>query len=329
MELGGGGRAIYARPAMSLSRSSRSGPDVLSDVLAALGTCRIRGTRLEASGDWSLSFRGRGRLKFVAVVRGRCWLIVPRAAPEALSEGDVFLLSDTPFTVASDPAVAPVDGMSLYEAPDRDVVRLGQGADTVMVGGGSAFDGDASSVFEALPAFLRVDRASAAAVAVGRTLELLAAEAAGDRLGASFVAERLAEILLLEAIRAFAGAGGSARVGWIGALADRRIGAALRLMHGEVAHPWTLGALASAVGMSRSAFSARFTARVGRPPLDYLTHRRMVLARQELRDAGRPVSEVARSVGYASQSAFAQAFKRTFGATPRAARKAGRGPGAE
>ena len=304
---------------MNLSRPSKAEPDVLSDVLATLGTCRIRGTRLEASGTWSLSFHGRGRLKFVAVVHGRCWLLLPGAEPEALSEGDVFLLNDTPFTVTSDLAVEPVDGMGLFEPPGSDTVRLGEGTDTVMIGGGSGFTDDgASFVFEALPAFLRVDRASAAAVAVWRTLELLAAEAVGDRLGASFVAERLAEILLLEAIRAFVGADGTACVGWIGALADKQVGAALRLMHGEVAHPWTLAALASAVGMSRSAFSARFTARVGRPPLGYLIHWRMVLARHKLREAAQPVAGVASAVGYSSQSAFAHAFKRTFGVTPRA-----------
>ena len=304
---------------MDLSRSSKPAPDVLSDVLATLGTRGVRGTRLEASGAWSLSFQGQGRLKFVAVIRGRCWLVLPGAAPETLSEGDVFLLSNTPYTVASDSRVEPVDGMRLFEPPGCNSVRLGDGDETVMIGGGSAFAGaDASFIFEALPSFLRVDRASAAALAVGRTLELLAAEAAGGRLGASFVAERLAEILLLEAIRAFADADGTARVGWIGALADRQIGAALRLMHGEVAHPWTLATLASAVGMSRSAFSARFAERVGRPPLDYLIRWRMVLARQRLLEADRSVASVASTVGYGSQSAFAHAFKRTFGVTPRA-----------
>ena len=96
----------------------------------------------------------RGRLKFVAVVRGRCWLLLPKRPPEALVEGDVFLLSDTPFAVASDPAMARTDGMPLFEGPGQDVVRLGQHADTVMIGGGSTFAGGrAGFILEALPAF--------------------------------------------------------------------------------------------------------------------------------------------------------------------------------
>ena len=68
--------------------------------------------------------------------------------------------------------------------------------------------------------------------------------------------------------------------------------------------------------MSRSAFTQRFAARVGRPPLDYLINWRMVLARRKL-NAGQTVAAVAAAVGYSSQSAFSHAFKRTFGHTPR------------
>lgn len=305
---------------MTSSRSAKPTRDPLSNVLSALGARSVRGTRLEASGDWALSFQGRGRLKFVAIVRGRCWLLLPDTAPEALKEGDVFLLSNTPYTVASDPAMEPVDGMPLYEPPGQDIVRLGDSGETVMVGGGSAFaDGEAAFVLEALPAFLRIDRASPGASAVARTLALLEAEVGDERLGASLVTERLAEILLVEALRAYVGTGAADHVGWIAALSDRRIGAALRLMHGEVARPWTASTLAAEVGMSRSAFTQRFSTRVGRPPLDYLIHWRMVLARGKLSEGCASVASVAAEVGYNSQSAFAHAFKRTFGYTPRTA----------
>lgn len=305
---------------MILSQSAKVPVDPLSNVLAALGARSVRGTRLEASGDWALSFQGRARLKFVAMIRGRCWLLLPERPPEALSEGDVFLLCDTPYTVASDPAVEPADGMPLYEAPGQDLVRLGDGGETVMVGGGSAFaDGEAAFVLDALPAFLRIDRASPSAGTVARILVLLEAEAGDGRLGTSLVIERLAEVLLVEAIRAYVGTGSVDRVGWITALADRRIGAALRLMHGDVARPWTASTLAAEVGMSRSAFTQRFSMHVGRPPLEYLTHWRMMLARRKLREDHASIARIASDVGYSSPSAFAHAFKRTFGYSPRSA----------
>ena len=305
---------------MILSRSAKTTTDPLADVLAALGAQGVRGTRLEASGNWALSFQGQGRLKFVAVVRGRCWLLLPDQPPEALKEGDVFLLSNTPFAVASDPAMAWTDGMPLFEGPGQDVVRLGHRADTVMVGGGSTFvGGQAGFILDALPAFLRVDRASPRAAAVARILVLLEAEVGDAYLGGSLVTQRLAEILMIEAIRAYANPDSTHRVGWIAALADAKIGAALRLMHSDVARQWTAAALAAEVGMSRSAFTQRFSARVGRPPLDYLIGWRMTLARSRLTRTSIPISRLAAEVGYSSQSAFAQAFKRTFGITPRSA----------
>ena len=131
------------------------------------------------------------------------------------------------------------------------------------------------------------------------------------------VTQRLGEILLIEAIRACVGAGGPRQVGWIAALADTQIGAALRLMHGDVTRAWTASKLAAEVGMSRSAFTERFSTRVGRPPLDYFTSWRMVLARGRLSGGGVSIANVAAQVGYSSQSALANAFKRTFGFTPR------------
>lgn len=308
---------IYAPTAMSLSQSAETTPDPFSEVLAALGARSVRGTGLEAAGEWALAFDGRARLKFVAVTRGRCWLLRADHPPEALVEGDVVLISDTRYTVASDPAVVPMDGMPLYAAPGQDLVRLGAANETALIGGGSGFaDGSAAFVLDALPKFLRIDPTSSTAEAVARTLSALRTEVGHAELGGSLVAERLAEILVIAAVRAFVATNPKNSVGWITALADPRIGKALRLLHADVAYRWTVPMLASEVGMSRSAFTQRFTERVGRPPLDYLTHWRMVLAQQKLKE-NQTVATVAAAVGYSSQSAFAHAFKRTLGRTPR------------
>ncbi|MEI5682240.1 AraC family transcriptional regulator [Mesorhizobium sp. CCNWLW179-1] len=308
---------IYAQMAMFISQSAKITRDPFSEVLATLGARSVRGTGLEASGDWALAFDGRARLKFVALTHGQCWLLLPDHPPQALVQGDVFLLSNTRYTVASDPALEPIDGMSLYASPGQDIVRLGDGRETLMMGGGSGFaDGSASFVLDALPTFLRIDRTSPSAEAVARTLMSLQAEVNHGAVGGSLIAERLAEILVVEAVRAYVATSPSDSVGWITALADPRIGKALRLMHSDAARRWTAPMLAAEVGMSRSAFTDRFSARVGCPPIDYLTRWRMLLAHQKL-DAGQAVATVARTVGYNSQSAFAHAFKRTLGRTPR------------
>jgi AraC-like DNA-binding protein len=308
---------IYARMAMFLSRSAETIADPFSEVLAALGARSVRGTGLDAAGDWALAFDGRMRLKFVAVTRGRCWLLLPDHSPQALMEGEVVLISDTRYTIASDPSVEPTDGMPLYASRGHDIVRLGGGDETSLIGGGSGFAaGSAAFVLDALPKFLRIDPTSSTAQAVARTLNALRTEVAHAQIGGSLIAERLAEILVIAAVRAFVSTSPTASLGWITALADPRIGKALRLLHGDVAYRWTVPILASEVGMSRSAFAQRFTERVGRSPLDYLTRWRMVLAERKLTE-GQPVAAVAAAVGYSSQSAFAHAFKRTMGRTPR------------
>ncbi len=291
--------------------------DTFSDVLTVLGTSTVRGTSLEAGGEWALSFDGRGRLKFVAVLKGKCWLVLSDRPPEALNEGDVILLSDTSYTVASDPGLEPSDGMELYASPGHNTVRIGEHCDTVLIGGGSGFAaGCGSFVLEALPRFLKIPPRSPSARSIASTLAALKDEADAERLGGGLVAARLADILVVEAIRAYVATHPEDKVSWISALSDPRLANVIRLMHEDVARRWTIEALAREVGMSRSALTLHFSRRVGRPPLDYLTRWRMILAQRELA-LGRGVPEVAAAVGYASQSAFAHAFKRTMGHTPR------------
>ena len=295
--------------------------DHFSKVVSLLGIESVRGTSLDASGDWALSFDGRARLKFVAVTRGRCWLLLPDREPELIEKSDVVLLSDTCYIVASDPGIEPVDGMELYVGPGHDAVCLGDGGDTEMVGGGSGFaEGCAPFVLEALPSFLRIERASPSAEAISRTLNSLRAEVQSPGIGSTLIAARLADILVAEAVRAFVAIGSQERIGWIAALADPRLAKAIGLMHNDVGRHWTATALAREVGMSRSAFTSEFTRRVGRPPIGYLTHWRMVLARHKL-ETGSSVATVAEEVGYSSQSAFTQAFRRDMGCTPGRCRK--------
>jgi AraC-like DNA-binding protein len=105
--------------------------------------------------------------------------------------------------------------------------------------------------------------------------------------------------------------------GWLGALNDDRIGAALRAMHADVARRWTLTELAGISHMSRSAFAAAFRSQVGTAPLDYLIQWRMSLARDALRRGTRSISELAAATGYESESAFSTAFRRVVGSSPK------------
>lgn len=300
---------------MNLSQSSKSSPDPLSDVLTALGANVTRRTRLEASGQWALSFPPLDRLKFVALLKGTAWLIVPELDPQLLRAGDVCLIGRTAYAVASDPNLLFRDGQPLYDG--CDVARLG-GDDTISLGGTVTFaPGNADFLLDMLPDLLLVPGSSPGSGAVRTILALLNDEAERGAMGGRLVSARLADVLLVEAIRAYTEGGERPRTGWLGALSDPRLGCALRAIHEDIARPWTVAHLAAAAGMSRAAFSAAFARQVGQPPLAYVRAWRLTLARAALARGDTDIASLGGKLGYTSQSAFTYAFRRAFGATPK------------
>lgn len=301
---------------MDLSQSSKMMTDPLSDVLTVLGAKITRRTRLEAAGPWALAFPALDRLKFVALLRGAGWLMVPGRAPQRMSAGDVCLIGRTTYAVASHPELPLFDGQTFYDG--CDVARLG-GDDTIALGGTVTFaQGNGDFLLDMLPDFLLVPRSSAASGAVTTILSLLNGEVERGAMGSQIVSTRLADVLLVEAIRAYAEGALDVRTGWLGALSDPRLGRALRAIHGDIARPWTVARLASVAGMSRAAFSAVFTRRVGQPPLGYVRTWRLTIARAALTQGDETVASIASKVGYASQSAFGHAFRCAFGSAPKA-----------
>jgi AraC-like DNA-binding protein len=104
--------------------------------------------------------------------------------------------------------------------------------------------------------------------------------------------------------------------------AIRTLHARVQLIHDDPSRRWTVSELARAAGYSRSAFASHFRELVGESPIAYVTRTRLTFAASELERPDLSVGEVARSVGYASESAFSRAFTRTFGITPGAYRTA-------
>jgi AraC-like DNA-binding protein len=124
-------------------------------------------------------------------------------------------------------------------------------------------------------------------------------------------------MMLIQALRLHLTEGLRGGVGWLFALADKQMGAAISSMHDDPAHGWTLQELAERVGMSRSTFALKFKETVGASPMDYLTRWRMLLAGDRLANSSDPISVIALSLGYESESAFSTAFKRVMGCSPR------------
>jgi AraC-like DNA-binding protein len=203
-----------------------------------------------------------------------------------------------------------------------ELLRHGGGGErTRLICGAVRFEqAIAQNLVELLPPIIQVDGSTAAdAGQLQATLGLIAAETIAPRPGGEAVVTRLADILVIQAIRAWIETDPGAQVGWLGALRDERIGRALTLIHADPARQWTVASLAQEVAMSRSAFATRFTELVRVPVLRYLTEWRMRLAQSRLEADGTTVAAVAAELGYGSEAAFARAFKRVTGLAPRAA----------
>jgi len=291
--------------------------DPFSQVFSLLNVRSSRCTRFEASGRWAFRFPAKPALKFGAVLRGACWIDFGGEERHHLVAGHSFLIADGPgYILANDEAVVPLDGIAMFDWEHSDVARH-EGSDTILVAGSFTFDiSDADLLLEALPRFLSIPAQHPSADIIRATLHIIGQELGSTRIGAAMLAERLVDVLLVQVLRAALDQDGNREFGWIGALTDPRIGKTLRLMHGDVAHPWSIDELCGQVAMSRSAFSKRFKALVGTAPLDYLLRWRMRVARNMLRQE-KSVALVASDVGYASESAFRHAFKRVYGHAPK------------
>lgn len=304
--------------------------DPLADLFATLQVRSALYARIEARGAWGVAKTGGDTARYGLVARGRCLLEMEGlTAPVQMAQGDCFLVPHgTPYVLRDDALTPTVSCRSLMPQARTGVVQLGagHGDGATLLCGWFHFDAEAMhALAHLLPPLVHVRMDSARADAIQGTLQLLAMETLEPGMGSSLVVGRLADVLLVQAVRAHLEQVPDASSGWVAALADARLGEALRAMHADMAQPWTVEALAAKARLSRSAFAARFRERVGRSPLEYLTRWRMVKAGQMLRRERLSLGQVAAKVGYESEAAFSKAFKREMGSAPGAWRGAGAG----
>lgn len=306
---------------ISIRSSETVTSDPLSEVLSLLEVRSFLSRRLEASGSWALRFPEYKHLKFGGIIEGSRWLWIEGITePVRLDAGDFYLISNgRPYCFASDVTAKPMDGIVFMEEhlQSDGVVRFNMGEGrTVGVGGRFIFNDETSGLLlRSLPPMVHIRGNLPQARALRCALDLTAFETEAIRPGSTAIGASLCSIVLVNILRAYQSSGERPE-GWIGALADTRVGSALSLMHSDVARRWKVGDLASEVGMSRTSFAERFKKLVGIAPLEYLTQWRMTIARNALKSADCNLAQIAEKVGYESDTAFGLAFKRRFGCSP-------------
>ncbi|PKY12078.1 AraC family transcriptional regulator [Acidithiobacillus marinus] len=293
--------------------------DPLSDMLSLLRPRSYASRGLNVAGRWALDFPPGPGIKCYALTTGRCWLWVEGVDPPlALTAGDCVLLPrDCAFRFGSDAEAPAQDVMDLISGIQMGaVVTLNGGGDCSGVGGYFEFvDPQAKILLGLLPPVIQV-REESDRVALQQSIERLMQELREPQPGSDLLANHLAQVLLIQALRLFLAHHSGQETGWLFAMADRHIGAALVALHADPGRHWNLLTLAKHVGMSRSNFAARFKNIVGDTPMEYLTRWRMLLAADRLARGHESVSVIACALGYESESAFNVAFKRVMGCPP-------------
>lgn len=292
--------------------------DPLAQVIELLRPRAVFSKGISGLGRWAVRYAEFGLPGFCAMTEGRCRLAVDGEEPVVLEQGDFVLLPATPaFTMSSFDVAQPlhlVPKNPEETAADGSEIRYGQTEgppDVRQFGGYFSFGSpDAGLLVSLQPRMIHIRGVPRLA----QLVHLLGEEAARQDIGRDLILERLVEILLIEALRAAPAQ--QAQPGLLRGLADPRVAAALRCMHGDVERTWTVPELARAAGMSRSAFFDRFVRMVGARPMEYLMAWRMTIAKDLLSSKTMALDDVAGRIGYSSASTFSTAFSRHVGVPP-------------
>jgi AraC-like DNA-binding protein len=272
----------------------------------------------------------------VAMVRGDAWVVPAGGGAVRLGPGDIAVTrGPAPFTFADDPATPPQvvihpgqhctspDGDDLAQAMDLGVRTWGNDPDgsvVMLIGTYERSSELGQRLLRALPPLLVLAHDDWRSPLV----PLLGDEMVKDEPGQEVVLDRLLDLLVIAVLRAWFSRPEAEAPAWYRAYGDPVVGRALRMLHNNPSHPWTVASLAAETGVSRAALARRFTALVGEPPMSFLTGWRVALAADLLREPDSTVGAVAQQVGYGSPFALSTAFKRVRGVSPQQHRLAAR-----
>ncbi|PRY69051.1 AraC-like DNA-binding protein [Glaciihabitans tibetensis] len=258
-------------------------------------------------------------LKFIAVVHGHARLNTDGLTePVELNSGDVAVLNGRTWltleggTGDAEPVrVEPPAAGSTIRAEDAHA----DGADVLIGGRVELNPAGRELLLRALPPVMHVGPFSSVGAPLRGHVQRLFEEITGNRVGSQFAIRQYGQLLLLDVVRGYMH-DADMPAGWLKVLTDERLRPALALIHEQPSKAWSLEELARAASMSRTTFAERFRQTAGTPPLAYLIDWRMLLAQRQLRLPDTRIRSLALELGYSSESAFSNAFKRHLGESP-------------
>lgn len=263
-------------------------------------------------------------IKCHAAASGSCWLLLEGAdEPVRIEQGNCIILPQgLPFCLATDLSLPRVKfPCDIETRKPGDEILYDETGGCSIVGGVFPFAGRHSEMLlSSLPSIVHIRR-EADKQTIRWSLERMREELRHPQPGGSLMAQQLAYMILLQALRLHLQEGTAQGVGWLFALADPQIRTAIACIHDAPGDRWTLQGPANRIGMSRTVFAQKFKKRVGMTPMEYLTRWRMLLAGDHLKSSNNSVAAISSLLGYETESAFGRAFRRFWGHSPREHRR--------
>ena len=263
-------------------------------------------------------------LPFHIMVKGNCWIqIAEEEQHRLLSPGDIIIFPHGDSHILSDRLDQdPVLVSRLLPEPpwtEPALMKYGGGGEVskLVCGFLQCEEMRLHPFLKTLPSMIHVQTfAEPSAPLLAAGVQYIIQETECFRSGSLCSLTRLVELMFIEILRDYMQNEQPQQVGGLCALKDPIVRQALEWIHAHPAYPWTVTALATKIGISRSAFAAHFTQLVGQSPMKYLTYWRLQVASRQLQDTDNSIAKIAVQVGYESEAAFNRAFKRHIGIPP-------------
>ena len=265
--------------------------------------------------EWVIDIGQINIATFHIISHGDCWLHFPHKKPVALHERDLVVLPhNAPHLITNSPDT-PRD-----DTPRNTPADVVCGPSVTLICGTVTFNQNYwNPLIEAMPEYVILPTLDSRETTLGNVIGALIHECEKNESGSEAIIDRLSDILFIEVLRAYIKkeSNTSGQV----AITDPKISLALEAFHSDPGKNWNVENLAANACVSRSTFAERFQKLLGTSPMNYVTRWRMQLAHRKLTESSDLIGDIAKSCGYQSEESFTKAFRKEFGASPKAVRR--------
>jgi AraC-like DNA-binding protein len=285
---------------------------------------RVFLSRAELSAPWGIAMPAMpNMLLFHLVVEGEAWVRFPKQkTTHKISKGQLSLIPngrDHYFFDGEYKKMTPLFDIHRDEITSHyEILKHGgSGDESLTLCGAVKLNHPLSQLLlKSLPDIVVVQKWDASEkVWAENTFQFLFEEAKKQAFASKEIIMHLSEVLVFQAIRNWFSKNQDKKP-LLKAMSDERMTRVINEVQKNPAKKWSTLDMADTAGMSRSAFTDRFTKLFDINPSDFVRNVKLDLAEKYFRVEKLSIGEVSDRLGYESEAAFARAYKRVKGISP-------------